>query len=200
MLTRKDRREESAMEVFINAFVDAYFTNMRADQFTFLDEVYRTFAIRTSEISEIMTVDLDYIDNYTIVKSDVYRMMFDKARLAADLSYRMIPESFDRMNEVANNLLEKSESLAAAITVCDDLVKALEGSLKRKVSVNSIKDELLYYDTIGSETLLMEGSLSVDRRAGVATLGVTGTVPVDFTIVDAVSNAVIFSTWIVFAE
>ena len=188
MLTRKDRREESAMETFINAFIDAYFTSMRAEQFTFLDEVYRTFAIRTRELSEIMTVDLNYLDEYSIVRSDIYKMLFDKSKLAAELSYRMIPESFNRMNEVANNLLEKSESLAAAITVCDDLVKALEGSLKRKVSLNSIKDELLHYDTVGSETLLMEGSLSIDKRAGVATLGVTGYIPVDFKIVDAVSD------------
>ena len=182
MLTRKDRRQELAMETFISAFTNAYFTNMDSGQFAFLDEIYRSFAQRTNELREIMEVDLDYLDDYTIVRSDVYLMMFNKARLAADLSYRMIPESFERLNTVANNLLEMSEALTSSLTVCDDMVKALEGNLKRKVSVNSIKDELLHYDTIGTETSLMEGSLSVDKRAGAITLGVLGTESVTFSI------------------
>jgi hypothetical protein len=182
MLTRRERREELAMEEFINAFIDAYFNNLEVGTFTFLDEIYRIFAVRIAELREVMKVKLSYPDEHSIVRSDLYSTLFEKAKLAADLSYRMIPEAFERIGQVANNLIERSESLTAQLTVCDDIVKALEGSLKKKVSITSVKNEILVYDTIGTDTKIIEGDLSVDRRAGVVVLGIKDTTEIDFSI------------------
>lgn len=188
MITRKERATRSATERFVDTFVTTYFSNLSSDQFTYLDGVYRTIANRIAQLRDVRDIQLNYLDDYSIVKKDIYETLFNKSLLLADLNYRMIPEVFSDLNRIYNNVIEGAENLSKQITVAEDIVKTLEGSLKQKVSLSSIKNEVLIYDTIGSSTYVAEGTLAKDKRAGLVTLGINKTEYIPFKIKNVIVN------------
>lgn len=188
MITRKERATRSATERFVDTFVTTYFSNLSSDQFTYLDGVYRTIANRIAQLRDVRDIKLNYLDDYSIVKKDIYETLFNKSLLLADLNYRMIPEVFSDLNRIYNNVIEGAENLSKQITVAEDIVKTLEGSLKQKVSISSIKNEVLIYDTIGSSTYVSEGTLAKDKRAGLVTLGINKTEYIPFKIKNVIVN------------
>lgn len=182
MLTRRDIGKKSVIEKFVDNFISTYFGNLSINQFTYLDEIYRVLASRLSELGRLGSIDINYPDDYTIVKSVLYKKLFNDARLIASVAYNIIPETYEQCNSVINNIVEQAESISLQLNTCKTMVDTIEGTLKRKLSITSIKDEILQYDTISVNTFLQPGDLTIDKRAGYLTLGIANGIEIPFKI------------------
>lgn len=173
MLTGRDYSGKTRAEEYIGRYVQRYFDSLEPDSFTYVDEIYEVLARRIEALRRVGTVSTTYIADHHFINGDYFRNLASGVREVSLINYANVPEIFAHLQALADSICDKSEALVEAITQCETIIAAAEGELKRQLHLNSIKDELLVYDTIGERLEISGGTLAVDRRAGVIILPVT---------------------------
>jgi len=184
MISRKEQYKRSVLETFITTYLTKYIAGITPDQLTYVDEIYQILANRIGQMSRFNTVRFWPIDQWDHVTSKYYQTFIGDTRRVSEFVFQALPELYAEMEALANQVIDISEGLAKRIAGCDVVAKAAEGVLKRKATLTSIKDEIIAYDTISDQTLVVDGTLAIDRRSGSITLGVDSEQPIVYTIKD----------------
>jgi len=172
MISRKEQYKKSVLETYVINFLTSYLAGIDPASLTYIDEIYQIAAARVAEIRKMGTVTFNPIDQWDWVNSEYYRLFIGGIRRISEFNLMAIPELYAEMQDLSNSIITISEGLSKKIATCEEISKVVEGVLHRRTAVTSVKDEMLVYDTMGAQCLIVNGTLAVDRRAGSVTLGV----------------------------
>lgn len=170
LLTRKEKRDLTSTEEHIRERIENTIRSIEVSDITFLDEMYRLTENRMDTMQAFGDIHLEYLDEDVPVKSDHYTDFARAIKEVSELNLKTIPDIYDALKEVSDDVLSTGESITDSITICEQLLSKVEGTLKKKMSLSSIKDEVVVYDSILSDEFMDAGSLGMDYRGGFITL------------------------------
>jgi len=170
LLTRKEKRDITSTEAYVRQWINDAIRGIVAGDLTFLDEIYRTIDARVRHLQEFGTINLEFIDAKTPVDSSFYVRLARQIKELSDLNLITIPEIYQMLQEVADDVYSAGESITESINTCQMILSKVEGNMKRKMALSSVKDEFLVYDSILSDEHIGESNLGIDYRGGFVTL------------------------------
>jgi len=170
IITRKEKRDFTTTEKTVRNRLEKIIRSISTNDVTFLDEIYRLLDMRLETMEEFGSIPLEYVDGRTPLGSKHYRDFARHLRELSELNLVTIPELYTMLKEISDDIFSAGESITESITVCEQLLSKVEGTLKQKMSLSSVKDEILIYDSMLSDEYLDTGTLGVDYRGGFMTL------------------------------
>lgn len=170
MLTRKEKRDITSTEAYVRKWIEDSIRTIETGDLTFLDEIYRTIDARLEYLQQFGSIDFDLLDAKTPVESSLYVQLSRRIRELSDLNLITIPELYQMLQEVADDVYSSGESITESLNTCQMILSKVEGNMKRKMSLSSVKDELLVYDSILGDEFVGESDLGMDYRGGFVTL------------------------------
>ena len=184
MLSRKEKMVRTFAETYIRNKVRDTILNISSDDILFVDEIYRIISERLMQLSTNGIVSIDFIDAYTSVSSKYYSDIARDIKEIVEFNSNNINDIYVGLQKIADTVMSNSENIVNNIAVCEKLADKVEGNVRRKLSMSSIKDEILVYDSILSDDNIKTGTLAVDYIGGYITLYPASREPVLYNIKD----------------
>jgi len=142
LLTRKEKADLTRTEEYVRERIERTIKGISTGDVTFLDEIYYLIDARVEGLDNIGNVDVPFIDDQTPVETSLYNTLSEDIRELSELNIETIKDVFDGMNDVYNDIYSAGESITNSLSSCSELLSKVEGNLKRKMSLVSVKDEV----------------------------------------------------------
>lgn len=188
MISRREKYRDQVVTTYVRDYLKYHLANINIDDLTYLDELYIILAERIAEISQIGNVNFKYIHDWEFVKSSHFTSIIQEIRNISEFCFKVIPNIYIELETASNTILELSEELTLDIDKCKKLMETAESSLMRQVTMSSIKNEIIIYDTIGENFPPLDSTLTVDKRSGSIFLNVINSYEIPFNINSAICN------------
>lgn len=170
--TRKEKRDTGKIEEYIRDMFQSTIRSLTSDTITFLDELYRLIDARLTTMQSIGSINIPLLDQETPVESDFYTHLAESVKDISELNLMILPDVYSMLSEIADDVMSAGEKISESIITCEQLLNKTEGTIKRKMSLSSIKDEVIIYDSILNDEYIDSGTLSIDYRGGSIMLGI----------------------------
>ncbi len=142
VLTRKEKADLTRTEEYIRQRIERTLQGIRSIDITFLDEVYRLIDARVESLDYLAEVRVPIVDDYTPVESTLYNTMATDIRELSEINLETIKDVYDSLGEVYNDIYSEGETISNSLTVCEELLTKVESTLKGKMKLSSVKDEV----------------------------------------------------------
>lgn len=188
MISRRARHRTYAADTFIQNSLAILINSLQVESFTYVDEIFTLLAQRISALGDMGNLKLRLLDERNFPEGAFFTRFFSELRELSDFNFQCIPDCYSDLNGIANEIIARSEQISTALKSCSDLINVVEGNIKRRSALSSIKDEILFYDTIGNGTLLKTGTLTIDKRSGSLLLPIASSNEIEYTIEEIICN------------
>ena len=143
VLTRKEKANLTRTETFVRDRIEKTVRGINPNDITFLDEIYYLVDARTESLEYLAAVRLPLVDDLTPLESSLYNNLAGDIRELSELNIETIKDVYDSLNDVYGDILSAGESIASSLSQCSSLLNKVEGTLKSKMSLASVKNEIV---------------------------------------------------------
>ena len=142
VLTRKEKADLTRTEEYVRERIEKTLQGIKSSDITFLDEIYYLIDARVEALDYLSEIRVPVIDEQTPVDSDLYNTLARDMRELSELNLGTIKDVYQGLSDVYNDIYSEGESITSSLAVCNDLLSKAESTLKNKMSLTSIKDEI----------------------------------------------------------